>query len=704
MLQPASFSHEVPFWVSAGIAGIIIVTLSLVKAVLRLARTDIAQAVYDRIKRMFLPASLATSIDSETSQRALQALAASIGRDLDDDQTYLGLKRETPLGISFRGAWTSASPPQRLVVLGIGGSGKSILLQSLSLKILERRYDNATLPLGRHKNLITFNLDTGIATSILDDWLRAGEDNSFIPVPVIFNLSTWDEGTRIDDWMTDQLLRLRYVPALGDAMARHLIDNRLILPMLDGFDEVGEDMRAPLMEQLNIDKDRPLVLTSRPGSRLPLSNAATIELDRIPQAEAEARLPGIPEDIIKKAIRTPLMIDIARAVYRDGGTTEFTEMRIASAEEMERRVLKEFVPAIYGRGQGLPTNRMERRNRPPCGVNTTLSTLRYLAGQSEQIAWWEIGTSGMTHVKRSLITALVCGTAAAIGHAVAAFTGVALHLQSPANAGLLTVAYAIMTAFITGLIYWIMAKHRSHLLEPSELSIILIRRSGRPRRKLSGNEAKQLRFWYAFPIGSIIGFTAILVFTALSSAVASLRLGATVAFYSPHALTAELAFMVAIALVMGFTSGLGTLIMEPLEIREGAGPLALLAASRRTAIRGATIAVIICGVEIGIVSRIFDSTDPTIVIAGVGAVGGGTIGIGGILSVTAWGQWVIFCRLWLPLTGRLPWRVHAFLQDAQRRGVLRQAGGYYQFRHSRLRDAVAERARAGQSIRSSSPA
>lgn len=63
-------------------------------------------------------------------------------------------------------------------------------------------------------------------------------------------------------------------------------------------------------------------------------------------------------------------------------------------------------------------------------------------------------------------------------------------------------------------------------------------------------------------------------------------------------------------------------------------------------------------------------------------------GLGGAfsyaLAFTAWGQWVILARVWLPLTGKLPWNTVAFLDDAYQRGVLRQTGAVYQFRHSRL--------------------
>ena len=60
-------------------------------------------------------------------------------------------------------------------------------------------------------------------------------------------------------------------------------------------------------------------------------------------------------------------------------------------------------------------------------------------------------------------------------------------------------------------------------------------------------------------------------------------------------------------------------------------------------------------------------------------------------TLSAWGNWLLFARLWLPLTGRLPWRPKRFLEDAYERGVLRCSGAVYQFRHARLRDHLADR-------------
>jgi len=68
----------------------------------------------------------------------------------------------------------------------------------------------------------------------------------------------------------------------------------------------------------------------------------------------------------------------------------------------------------------------------------------------------------------------------------------------------------------------------------------------------------------------------------------------------------------------------------------------------------------------------------------VGVISGPVIAYAAVAATTAWGHWLILARVWLPLTGNLPWAVHIFLADAHNRGVLRQTGAVYQFRHVRL--------------------
>src|SRR5262245_8282085 len=69
----------------------------------------------------------------------------------------------------------------------------------------------------------------------------------------------------------------------------------------------------------------------------------------------------------------------------------------------------------------------------------------------------------------------------------------------------------------------------------------------------------------------------------------------------------------------------------------------------------------------------------------IGAVAGLVVGPGR----TSWGQFTI-ARAWLAARRQLPLRLLAFLDDAHQRGVLRQAGTFYQFRHALLQDHLAD--------------
>lgn len=58
-------------------------------------------------------------------------------------------------------------------------------------------------------------------------------------------------------------------------------------------------------------------------------------------------------------------------------------------------------------------------------------------------------------------------------------------------------------------------------------------------------------------------------------------------------------------------------------------------------------------------------------------------------STSAW-WWYTMTRWWLAARGRLPWRLMSFLDDAHRRGVLRQSGAVYRFRYRGLQEYLAD--------------
>jgi hypothetical protein len=71
----------------------------------------------------------------------------------------------------------------------------------------------------------------------------------------------------------------------------------------------------------------------------------------------------------------------------------------------------------------------------------------------------------------------------------------------------------------------------------------------------------------------------------------------------------------------------------------------------------------------------------------IGAITGLLFG----LRKAPWGVFTV-TRCWLAMRGRLPWDLMGFLADAHQRGVLRQIGVAYQFRHVQVQEYLAARA------------
>ncbi|MFF8432350.1 hypothetical protein ACF07Y_45985, partial [Streptomyces sp. NPDC016566] len=73
-----------------------------------------------------------------------------------------------------------------------------------------------------------------------------------------------------------------------------------------------------------------------------------------------------------------------------------------------------------------------------------------------------------------------------------------------------------------------------------------------------------------------------------------------------------------------------------------------------------------------------------------GLASGLTVGLMLALARSVWMQFLV-ARTALAAAGRVPWRFMSFLTDAhERRGVLRQAGAVYQFRHLDLQRHLAQ--------------
>jgi transcriptional regulator with XRE-family HTH domain/GTPase SAR1 family protein/MFS family permease len=534
---------------------------------------------------------------------------------------------------------------RRLVVLGRAGSGKTVLTTRFVLDLVK---------------------ETG-------------------PVPVIFGLGSWHpERVGLRDWMAEQLIRdhpfLGAPGPSGGTLASALVDAQRVLPVLDGFDEIAAGLHRPALNALNT-TTLPLLLTSRvdeyrdavEGTDV-LTSAAAVVLqdltcddlaDYLPRTTRKNVWTPVLDEVrnggaLAKVLTTPLMVALARRIYSDTPDHDPAELlRFHDADEIERHLLGSFVPAVYG----VEAERVQPWLGHLADHLTRLGTY--------DLAWWRFGTSAKV-------------TGSAVGIAV----GLADLVLEAAVVGVLStrgVLFAAMIGLATGAVFgvanWYLV--RTAPLEPVRTRLRLRGRVGKrvwSRGLLGLGFGGAVGGAYALLLGLMIW-----LFTSGLKTVVDVMMDVGV-FASVFGLGAALVFAMVAALE------------TPLDVRSAGSPGDLIEANRRHVLGLVAVMVPVFALVVVTATEVVLSGlravgfvvvwTPTSALA-LGLVGGIGSGLAYVLSLTAWGQWVVFARVWLPLTGRLPWRLPAFLDDAYRRGVLRRAGAVYQFRHARLQDHFA---------------
>ncbi|SDF79715.1 Transcriptional regulator, contains XRE-family HTH domain [Lentzea fradiae] len=544
-------------------------------------------------------------------------------------------------------------PSKRLVVLGRAGSGKTVLTTRFVLDLLAAR-DTAD------------------------------------PVPVIFGLGSWHPGrVGLRDWLAEQLIReypFLSAPGPGGTLASTLVDSQRVLPVLDGFDEIATGLHRSALLALNA-TTLPLLLTSRvdeyrdavAGTDV-LTSAAAVVLADLTADDLAGYLPRttrrtgpggsawkpVLDEVraggpLAEVLTTPLMVSLARRVYSDTPDHDPAALlALGTPDEIERHLLSSFVPAVYGPARAA-------RVRP--WLTHLAEHLTRLG--THDIAWWQFGTSAR-------VTGLAVGVA----------VGVADLVFDTLLAGQVMLQlwlFAVMIGLVTGGIFGL--AHRFVVLRtPLQPVRTRLRLRGRAGRRVWSRALLGLAFGGA--VGAAYGLVRRLAYWMVTPESAMTR----EVFVDAGAFA--LVFGLGAALVLGLVAALEA----PLDVRAALSPEGLLRSNRRAVLLLVMMMVPVFAVFVvaatGVVTsglaalRFAVVWEPPTALA-IGLVGGIGGGLAYVLSLTAWGQWVVFARVWLPLTGRLPWRVTAFLDDAYRRGVLRRAGAVYQFRHARLQEHFA---------------
>jgi hypothetical protein len=500
----------------------------------------------------------------------------------------------------------------RLVIAGAPGSGKSGAAVLLILAAL--RYREQVVEAERSK----------------------------VPVPVLFTLHGWDPSNRsIEEWLAARLQRT-YPLFTGEGGARKaagLLASNKVAVILDGLDEIAEELRPAALRALSAQARFRVILICRTEEMTAavqegmFDGAVAVELQPVGPhdaaryltdvqrdpppagwAELTRRLDEAPDSALAQALCSPLALTLVRDTYRSGDDVhELIDISNdagsgASRERIEVHLLDRVLPAAYGRIEGRP--------KPRYDLEQAENVFQYIASNMSQnntadLRWWLISDWSAYDTR------------------------------------------VIMTGIATGLVtvLWVTS------------AVILI--GGKPRGGLL--------------LGAIGGIAAAIYFGKNAEDNMEFAAGPP-----PGILPFNGGGIRGLARWFGDTSNVK------------ANPLTPKASWRSAFMRAAALTPLLaffCGFAAGgFVSLAFDnpftvSALETEVFVGL-AVAFAAIPACVLTATPTWPASLTFVQL--RFSQHTPLRLMRFFEDARERGVLRTVGPVYQFRHARLQDRLAE--------------
>ncbi|MCA2219505.1 NACHT domain-containing protein [Jidongwangia harbinensis] len=589
----------------------------------------------------------------------------------------------------------------RLVLLGEPGAGKSVLAMLLVLGLVEGRAKGAT-------------------------------------TPVLLTASAWDPlAESLDDWIVRSLATSYYNGQ--EETPRKLLRCGLLLPFLDGLDEIPESARRSAVQEINVavGNDRPVVVTCRSveytdmimGGAPALRRAPVVEIQTLAVPDVIGYLRAItwpPEtdwtpvyehlelvsepDQVAAALSTPLMVSLARLVHERGGGDPaklLDRTQFASRHSIEDHLIGRLVEAEYAPRYSAPWQPSARFTAEQAD-----RWLRFLAGHlhshgGRDLAWWMLSHRLLTPWAAPVV-GIVSGAAL-----MAVVTVSCYLLEEEQYPGILS-EFLTTGAFAGGLfallcmVIWYATAGRA----PGRLVFSSRGSVGRLRRGFRNGIASA-----AIPgVLTVAGFVVFGMAEGWSLAVV---------YRSAQIVVMTLTLLLIVGLALAVHSWLDA----PPERSARAGPVRYVRQDRASSLAGATAAGVTIAVlmfpalvpssTVGLMLGQAVSGAPAMSMgwsrlsalsaAGIGfswnSVGDpmaifaalvlpGVVFAWLVLLTRAWPRFVV-ARLVLAAQGKLPMRLMDFLGDARDRGLLRQSGGVYQFRHIRFQERLATRQSAG---------
>jgi tetratricopeptide (TPR) repeat protein len=553
-------------------------------------------------------------------------------------------------------------PRGRLVVLGQPGSGKTILAIRAVLDLIKLSHNHRS------------------------------------SLPVLFALGLWNPGAAtLEEWLVERLSteypQLTKIILQNETIAKKLLQSGKIIPVLDGFDELNADLRPQALIAINDhfgDSGR-FLLTSREleyanavAEGDVISSAAVVKLKNLQLDDVLRYLPltskvqsssggkvltkwtsvleglagtsmttqGKQKANLSQVFSTPLMVSLARAVYsdtpRDPAELLDTD-RFPDRESIENHLLDALIPGRYAAVRSTGSEHRAWTTSVAQTSYETLAAILYQFNRTEIAWWWFIRAVPR---KKSALLFGILGTILGVILALHR-SGQVIGLHGPA-----LVLYGGALGALAG------ASSGAGYRRASPLRL-------KPQKPKS---------WIEVPVLALISFFLVMLVGGI---------GQWVSFFvdprMPGIMKTDL--LGNLTRLTPWIAGLAVAIsiaancLDYYPLSDAVDSRSLLKSDRLCTLVLMTGAFSFTFVFDSIINHA-DLWDA-------------------VLLATALATWVGLprawfrfteARIWFCLSARMPWAIIAFLDDGQKRGILRQVGPLYEFRHALLQSRLVDHA------------
>jgi len=677
---------------------------------------------------------------------AVKVLAARVSRDWQQEIGKRGLLAPQALRLRWRAAGTGKSLPSGELGDGTHSFPAGRLVQSFR-RLKTRQLAIVGVP-GAGKSTLALLFTVAMLAE-----LRRGE-----PVPVLLSASSWRPAQEpLRAWVArrigEEYRELTDAQRFGADAPLRMVDGGLILPVLDGLDEIPRAQLAQALQELNAEagvQGGQFVVTCRTSdyehatASGRLAAAAVITVGPVPlqvtiaylTADGErdrwstviARMRAEPTSALATALSTPLMISLARLMYQRTESEPDELTRLTTASEVEDHLLRGFLPTIYGPPQrrwlSFLANHLQYREK---GADLAWWRLRLavwrgtptlliiaLAVLGTEIAFglfgWKLADDG------AFVAVVLAGWAACVAGLNAARTPGRVSLHN-SHTTLASVAAAVRDAFLGMIFFPFVLVEAAQMLTaprpaswealqnvtgaaalaaslalPLALTMNGIRawRRARPGPVSSPLSSLWPKLRTGFGTGLLVGLpagAAVGVFTGVGDG------SMTSGMWGGGLVT------VAVGAAVGTPIGVSRWLAQPAMDDSPPSPPA--------AIRGDLLITLLIAGSTAVSAALAVKALAVLRLNVLGPIGGPLPDQWGsapllvglyLFLITLAGSgshWFAYttAHLLLMLDKQLPVGLVRFLDDAHEQGILRQAGGVYQFRHARLQTHLAGESR-----------